>query len=423
VLTADDPSVPLDPLMLAPSTGAAGLSGAAADSIRWLNDRTLRMGQVLRRRPLRITESVPEASAAAVRTLRNLHGDQIVTYHFFEPLERWRVTARAARLRPAVLVPFRLPALATREVVRQFGHIFRPVLLDRSLEPDLDRMLAPTPGLPRSDTGPAAVSELRLIVQRAAGEQAPDLRHVWCFLHVDNTRYTVHFFPADAVAGVDAPTATPHWIGAIRLADFHRWPLRYPGAVSIQNGSGSMLAFDAVHLEGRVAEHWVRLHTIANLVLPPNSQVGLASLATLVASQGIDPREGRLLAHIAANIPSYSAAIIARSDPGGRYLALSKIRSATGHALAEVIENTVAGVVGSYLAFPLRTPEFAPPGLRAALEQYAARPVRVPEEAVVTLPLPGTWVSAQRAGEPSDADAASSEDRVPQRNRRTGWPR
>ncbi|HEX4627952.1 MAG TPA: hypothetical protein VH137_04100, partial [Gemmatimonadales bacterium] len=38
-------------------------------------------------------------------------------------------------------VPFRLANVATPEVVRRFGYLFRRTLLDRSLIPDLDRLL------------------------------------------------------------------------------------------------------------------------------------------------------------------------------------------------------------------------------------------------------------------------------------------
>src|SRR5947208_2863128 len=40
-----------------------------------------------------------------------------------------------------IFVPFRLPNLATPDVVRRFGYIFRRTLLDRALQPELDRLL------------------------------------------------------------------------------------------------------------------------------------------------------------------------------------------------------------------------------------------------------------------------------------------
>src|SRR5256884_178039 len=53
---------------------------------------------------------------------------------------RWRREAEA-RERPVIFVPFRLPNLATPDVVRRFGYIFRRTLLDRALQPELDRLL------------------------------------------------------------------------------------------------------------------------------------------------------------------------------------------------------------------------------------------------------------------------------------------
>jgi hypothetical protein len=77
-----------------------------------------------------------------VRTVRNTTRDRLVTFHFFEPLERFKVVARTPRVRPVIFVPFRLPQVATAEVVRRFGYVFRRTLLDRGLLPDLERVLS-----------------------------------------------------------------------------------------------------------------------------------------------------------------------------------------------------------------------------------------------------------------------------------------
>ena len=124
----------------------------------------------------------------------------------------------------------------------------------------------------------------------------------------------------------------------------------------------------------------------------------------------MDPEESRLLAHIAANLPHYAAAIIAGGDPSIRYLALAGVRDAEGYALADICENTVVGVVGSWLAFPLKSLEFAPLGLRTAVEQYAARPARVPDETVVTIPIPGLWLGVQGAEGAAGADMEEEAD-------------
>src|SRR5213078_4200065 len=55
------------------------------------------------------------------------------------------VIVRTPRFRPALLVPFRLPNIATREVVRRFGHALRRNLLDRNLGPDIDQVLGADP--------------------------------------------------------------------------------------------------------------------------------------------------------------------------------------------------------------------------------------------------------------------------------------
>src|SRR2546422_8941777 len=62
--------------------------------------------------------------------------------HFFEPLERFKVMVRSPRARPVVFVPFRLPNVATADVIQRFGYLFRRTLLDRGLLPDLERLLS-----------------------------------------------------------------------------------------------------------------------------------------------------------------------------------------------------------------------------------------------------------------------------------------
>jgi len=138
-------------LMLDPVTLAEpALDAAATETVQLLRERTERQSHALRRRPLGLVEAPADAPATtAVRTVRNTTADRLVTFHFFEPLERFRVVVRTPRIRPVVFVPFRLPNVATPDVVRRFGHIFRRTLLDRALLPDLDHLLAgedPRPG-------------------------------------------------------------------------------------------------------------------------------------------------------------------------------------------------------------------------------------------------------------------------------------
>lgn len=140
-------AVPLDACV------AANLPSAAADTVRLLAERTVRTCEALSRRAIGITELEGEKPAgASVRTLRNMRSEGVLTYHFVEPVERHRVIVRTPRFRPALLVPFRLPNIATREVVRRFGHVLRRNLLDRTLGPDIDQVLG-------ADAPPAAVEQ------------------------------------------------------------------------------------------------------------------------------------------------------------------------------------------------------------------------------------------------------------------------
>src|SRR6267143_614116 len=134
---------------------AADLPSAAADTIKLLAERTARTCEALRRRALGVTELDGEKPAGTpVRTLRNMRSEGVLTYHFVEPIERHRVIVRTPRFRPALLVPFRLPNIATREVVRRFGHALRRNLLDRTLGPDIDQVLGAD-----ADAPPAAAEQ------------------------------------------------------------------------------------------------------------------------------------------------------------------------------------------------------------------------------------------------------------------------
>src|SRR5947209_7094914 len=268
LVTALRPELQLDPLTLT----EPALEPAAADTVQMVRDRTERMSNALRRRPLGVVDAPADAPATgAVRTVRNTTRDRLVTFHFFEPLERFKVMVRSPRARPVVFVPFRLPNVATPDVVRRFGYLFRRTLLDRGLLPDLERLLG-------GDT----------------------------------------------------------------------------------------------------------------LALP-------------------DASRQRLLEHIDSNLLYYSTVIITAGDPAARYLALSKLRGPNGRPLTDVVYDTVVDRVGSAIALPLRSADELPGEWREALAAYQARPLRVGDSFVVTIPHPGVWVSAQ-AHEPMQQQQADSSE-------------
>jgi hypothetical protein len=271
--TALRPELQLDPLTLT----EPGIEAAVSDTVELIRDRTERMSHALRRRPLGVVDApVDTPATGAVRHVRNTTRDRLVTFHFFEPLERFKVMARSPRARPVIFVPFRLPNVATPDVVRRFGYLFRRTLLDRGMLPDLDRLL-----------------------------------------------------------GEDTPAA--------------------PAAPGAARGGG------------------------------------------------------RLLEHIESNLLYYSTVIIAAGDPAARHVALSKLRDPAGRPLTDVVENTVVGRVGNAIALPLRAARELPRQWRDALAAYEARPLRVSDGFVVTIPHPGVWVSAQ-AHEPMQQQQADGQE-------------
>jgi hypothetical protein len=82
-----------------------------------------------------------DKAQGSVRTLRNMRSEGVLSYDFIEPVERYRVIVRTPRLSACLLVPFRLPNIATRDVVRRFGYALKRSLLERSLAADVDQIL------------------------------------------------------------------------------------------------------------------------------------------------------------------------------------------------------------------------------------------------------------------------------------------
>lgn len=129
-------ALPLDPCV------ASDLESVAGDTVRLLAERCVRAGEALRRRPLGVTEVASDTPAgASIKTVKNMRSEGVLSYHVVEPVERYQVIVRTPRLRPAMLVPFRLPNIATRDVVKRFGHALRRAVLDRAFGPDIDQVL------------------------------------------------------------------------------------------------------------------------------------------------------------------------------------------------------------------------------------------------------------------------------------------
>ena len=142
LITALRPELLLDSLTLT----ERALEPVAADTMHMIRERTERMSHALRRRPLGVVDAPADAPATgAVRHVRNTTRDRLVTFHFFEPLERFKVLVRSPRARAVLFVPFRLPNVSAPDVVRRFGYLLRRTLLDRALLPDLDRLIGEDP--------------------------------------------------------------------------------------------------------------------------------------------------------------------------------------------------------------------------------------------------------------------------------------
>lgn len=419
--------IPLESFTVVPEPSSASrLVDLGSESIRYLADRSTRVTSFLRSRRafgvIEVREDSP--TTAPVRVIRNVESGRVITYEYFETLQRYRVVTRLRRIRPAVLLPFRMPNLATMAVVRQYGYVIRRALLDRTLVPELDRAVGASDG--KDGERAAPVSELRLVAHVSAGERALDLWQASAFVHLDGVRHAVHFTPAEAPPGGVTSAAIPrttHWIGTLRPAELHMRSARYPGQLVLENGSLVDLVFETLHVEGKSGSSWRRLHTFDDLVLTAESKVQLLGVGASGEVPGAEALQSRLLAHIAANLPYYSAAIIAGGDPALRYLALTKVRDSERQVVADLIENTVVGVAGNYVAFPLRSLRHAPPDLRALFSADPDRPPVASEESSVLVPTPGVWLRTHEGvpAEPGQPPERSREPASSASAPRVGW--
>src|SRR5205807_10659552 len=132
-------------------------AAGAPDTLALIRDSKERIGLALPRGQLDVVETTADTPATGrIRHVRSTTRDRLVTFHFFEPLQRFKVMVRSPRARAVVFVPFRLPNVATPDVVRRFGYLFSRTLLDRGLLPDLERLPSgdepstPPSGAPRS---------------------------------------------------------------------------------------------------------------------------------------------------------------------------------------------------------------------------------------------------------------------------------
>src|SRR5947208_15769392 len=92
LVTALRPELQLDALTLT----EPGLEAAAADSVQMLRDRTERLRNALRRRPLGVVDAPADPPVTgAAGTVLNTTRARLVTFRFSEPLDRSQLRVRS----------------------------------------------------------------------------------------------------------------------------------------------------------------------------------------------------------------------------------------------------------------------------------------------------------------------------------------
>jgi hypothetical protein len=400
----------LGPLSGGYATSVASMddsTNAGTDASRFINDRIQQVSNTLRNtRAFAIVEATEaEESTVRTRVLRNHNHSHTLTFQYYQVVRHFLIATALRSARPAVFVPFRVLQFGPESLSR-YGYLIRRALLDPTLEPVVDRLLGviedepqekPKPPAPATGTTAAsdpAVTELRVRGVPTGGAGNPPVPPVFkdevhLVIGDDEVAFSSSYtFRREEIAGFALPMpAKLSAITRIGLQNISTAVWKIDGAVFEANvGTRAqpqwheLLSAEAIELKagGRYV-HAVEAPGPATPTEPHPTEKPVAGVT-------------RLLDHLNANPTHYTAAIIGGGDAGLRYLALARHTDTSGNPLSEIVENTVAGVAGNYLAFPLRAAEYLPEQFRGTDTSWLAAP---PQRRVVTVPTPGVFAEAQ----------------------------
>jgi hypothetical protein len=410
---------------------------ASTDATRNINDRIQQSSNTLRNtRSFAVVEAIEEEeSVVRTRTVRNHNHCHTVTFQYFEVIRRFLLATRLSKVRPAVFIPFNLMTFDAATVSR-YGYLLRRALLDTTLEPVLDRILGrrqpaavaqppsavttPVPE-PEEEEGELPSAEATVTRFRLSGvvTSLPGALGAWSYGLGQPSEPTAEgpgrerhnpwpsndlvflvngqalqnlqaAYSASMTAEVSMQGTLP---SGVRISEIER--------IGLQSLRDNTFFVDDLVIEAEVDGEWRRLFFRPAVRVPQYSRwVELVAAAAVAetSEQGAsapaaDSGLPRLIDHLNANRAYYTGAAIAGGDAGLRYLALSQFLDGQGKPLADIVENTVAGFIGNFAVFPLRSVTDLPPGLRASRNDWLKNP---PEDRrLITLPTPGIFAESQ----------------------------
>jgi hypothetical protein len=392
---------------------------ASTTASRFINDRIQQASNTLRNtRSFAIAEvSQEEESTVRTRVLTNYNHSHTLTFQYFQVLRNFLLRTKMNSLRPAVFVPFK-PLDFTQDVVVKHAFALRRGLLDPTLERPLDKIL----GLVDDTT--TATDTQAGSTQTAANSSQPTDQQVVEFR-----------VSAVAVGELEAGTVIPStgisWIETELVVNEHEMTLSsvvgpeedltkyiakpqspiplssiYKIGVQDRKGQATHWTFDDFTVEANVGTHdnpkWQGLFFKPTFDLHPgrrfieqiSTPTSVTGSAPPIAPSAATPEADitRLIAHLNANRVYYTGVVIAGEDAGSRYMILSQYTDAAGNNLADIVDNTVAGIDGNYLGFALRGLEHLPAAYRGTKTSWLGDP---PQERIITLPTPGVYAESQ----------------------------
>jgi len=326
-------------------------------------------------------------------------------------LQHFLISTKPNNVRPAIFIPF-IPIQFNPTLISRYGYLLRRALLDTTLEPVFDKLLGITQPQPTEASNSTAlttsstsaigeegeITEIELSAVVMGGERMSMgtlPRQNYLLIINENAFNLFEKTKEDPLTGKKAVVTTvpptgysPQPIEPNKISEIQRVGIQFIGKTDV-------LSFDDLSIKAKMNtgeekeifyEPSLEIHKDRRFI----ERIQPGVLTTPMVTVPLDSGIARLVDHLNANRIYYTAAIIGGGDAGNRYLVLTQFTDGYGNNLTDIVDNTVAGTVGNYLAFPLRSQDYLP----REFQGQVALPDE-PDERLITMPTPGVFAESQ----------------------------
>jgi hypothetical protein len=389
---------------------------ASTTASRQLNDRIRQVSNTMRNtRAFAIAEATQEEeSVVRTRVLRNHNHCHTITFQYYEVLQIYLLSTRVNQIRPAIFVPFNLMSF-TRESLWLYGYLLRRALLDTTLEPVFDRLLGliepaketpmalPEPAKPGGQQADPDVKEFRVSAVVTSYDTNPGSitsgDRVALVIDEDSTYFNASQMEDQGGAGIIVTFQTNRKLSSIQKIGLQNDSVKFDlflddFVIEVNLGTAAEPKWQEFFFKPSVEVKANRrfVEKLAQKIVPSTA---ITPVTTEVAEPISEREYIRLLGHLNANPAYYTGAIISGGDAGLRYMVLAGLTDSKGNVLADIVDNTVAGFVGNYVAFPLKGMEHLPESYRENIDVKQLVEPGNPHERLITLPTPGVFAESQ----------------------------